>query len=471
MQCSRVKLAPFFIRLAVPLGLILLATGLSLGTRNLEAYNESPYPLPPTLRFHERATLPTEASGLIDQARIPVEFRLMRGETVTQVFQKLGMGGGEAREATNALAEHVNLRALKAGNHYSAFLNPDSSLASLEMNLEGNGRVEMKRQAGQWAVDWLPYERSVRLRVLRGTLDGSLDLSIRRAGGPIGLAYRMADVLQWDLDFTRDLKRGDTFEILYEEVLLDGQPHAVGAVYALSYENDGKRHEVYRYGDSGTYYDGEGRPLKKMFLRSPLRYSRITSTFSQRRFHPVLKEFRPHYGVDYGAPIGTPVQVTANGIVAFVGSDRGGGNVVKVQHPGGYTTAYLHLSRFGAGIRPGARVHQGDIIAFTGMTGLATGPHLDYRVQYRGQWIDPLTLKSVREEPIPQNRLASFRSWRNEMRSSLDRGVVSASLRIPGDGIGGRGRDGGFAGSSAPRTRYAVNPGAPAVPAAGEVAR
>jgi murein DD-endopeptidase MepM/ murein hydrolase activator NlpD len=437
MQLKRVKLALHFVRLGLPLGLILLAVGLSLSTRDLEAYNQSPYPLPPTLRFHQRTALPTEASGLIDQARIPVELKLMRGETVTDVLKKLGLGGVEARQATDALSERLNLRRIKAGNQFSAFFNPDSTLESVQLTLEGSGRVEMTRAkaAGTagWQVAWLPFERTIRMRALRGTVDGSLDLSIRKAGGPTGLSFRMADVLQWDLDFTRDLKKGDRFEILFEEILLEGKPHAVGGVYALVYEDSrNRRHEAYRYGDSGTYYDGEGRPLRKMFLRSPLRYSRITSHFTTRRFHPVLKSYRPHWGVDYGAPVGTPVQVTANGVVTFTGWDRGGGNVVKVRHAGGFVTAYLHLSRFAKGIRPGVRVRQGDIVAFTGATGLASGPHLDYRVQQNGRWIDPLTLKSVRDEPIPSSQLASFRSWKNEVLASLQRGTPSPNLRIPG---------------------------------------
>jgi len=463
MQLKRVKLALHFIRLALPLGLILLAVGLSLSTRNLEAYNQSPYPLPPTLRFHQRIALPTEASGLIDQARIPVELTLMRGETVADVFEKLGLGGVEARQATNALAERLNLRRLKAGNQYSAFFNPDSTLDSFQLTLEGSGRVEMTRAnrglEKAWQVAWQPFERTVRMRALRGTLDGSMDTSIRKAGGPAGLSFRMADVLQWDLDFTRDLKKGDRFEILYEEVLLEGEPHAVGAIYALVYDDSrSRRHEAYRYGDSGTYYDGEGRPLRKMFLRSPLRYSRITSVFTTRRFHPVLKAYRPHWGVDYGAPVGTPVQVTANGVVTFNGWDRGGGNVVKVRHAGGFVTAYLHLSRFAKGIRPGVRVRQGDIIAYTGATGLASGPHLDYRVQQNGRWIDPLTLKSVRDEPIPSSKLASFRSWRNEVLASLQSGTPSPNLRIPG------------AGAMAPETLLAVQDAVLAQPA-GQVAR
>src|ERR1044071_7543937 len=293
MQPSRGQFVTHILRLILPLGLVLLAIGLVLTTHRLDAYNQSPYPLPPIPRFDERATLPTEASELLDRARIPMEFTLTRGETVAQVFQKLGLPPTGAREATDALAEHVNLRAIKAGNRYSAFFNPDSSLASFELTLAGSGRLEMKRDGGDWATDWQPFERTVELRSLQGEVAGSLDASIRRAGGPSGLAFRMADVMQWDVDFTRDLQPGDRFEVVYEEVKMDGEYHAMGTVLALSYlDSDGHRHEAYRYGDSGVYYDGDGRPLKKMFLRSPLRYSRITSRFSTHRFHPVLKCYR-----------------------------------------------------------------------------------------------------------------------------------------------------------------------------------
>jgi murein DD-endopeptidase MepM/ murein hydrolase activator NlpD len=432
MQSTRDKLAPHFFRLALPLGLILLASGLFLSTHSLEAYYKSPFPLAPAPRFNERTVLPTEATSRLSEARVPIEAELLRGETVTEVFEKLGLQGPAAREATNALAEHVEMRRLKAGNHYSASFNPDSSLASFQLTLAGSGRVEMRREAAGWDASWRAFERSVEVRALSGALDGPLESSIRHAGGPNVLAYRMADILQWDLDFARDLQKGDRFEILYEEVLLEGAPHDVGRILAVSYENDGRRHEAYRYGDSGVYYDGEGRPLKKMFLRSPLRYSRVTSNFSRHRFHPVLKIYRPHWGVDYGAPVGTPVQVTANGVVTFSGWDRGGGNVVKIRHTGGYVTAYLHLSRFGKGIRPGARVLQGDTIAYTGATGLASGPHLDYRVQRNGQWIDPLSLKGVRDEPIPTSQLASFRSWRDGVRTSMARGIVPPGLAVPG---------------------------------------
>lgn len=445
MQSKRVYLGPNALRWFLPLGLSLMAAGLFVSTRSLEAYNQSPFPLPPTPRFSAFGILPNESSPWIDQVRVPVEYKLLRGETAADVFEKLGLEGGEAYEATNALAERVNLRSLRAGNRYSAFFNPDSSLASFELTVDGSGRAQMVRRGDQWKCDWQPFQRKVGVRALRGTLAGSLEESIRKAGGPSTLAYRLADVFQWDLDFTKDLRRGDHFEVLYQEILLDGKFHDVGTILAVNYDNQGRIHEAYRYGDAGVYYDGEGRPMRKMFLRSPLRYSRVTSQFSHRRFHPVLKQYRPHYGVDYGAPVGTPVLVTANGTVVSAGWDRGGGNVVKVQHAGGYVTAYLHLSRFAAGVRRGARVRQGDIIAYSGATGLASGPHLDYRVKYRDQWIDPLSLKSVRDEPIPSSRMASFHAWRDDLRAGMRGGELPRGFNVPGMEL--------------PETRYATAQG------------
>lgn len=163
-----------------------------------------------------------------------------------------------------------------------------------------------------------------------------------------------------------------------------------------------------------------------MFLRSPLPFSRVTSRFSNRRFHPILGIFRPHHGVDYGAPTGTPVRVTGSGTVVSAGWDGGGGKCVKVRHPNDFLTAYLHLSRFANGVRAGSRVRQGDIVGYVGSTGLATAPHLDYRVQQHGRWIDPLSLQSMPAEPISAARLTEYRSVRDAMRRSLESGVAYA---------------------------------------------
>src|SRR5258706_682319 len=252
MQSHWVQFGPKAIRGLLPLGLIFLAAGLFLSTRSLDAHNQSPFPLLPTPRFSPKNVLPNEASRWIDQAQVPVEAKLLRGETVADVFGKLGLQGNELRDATNVLAQKVNLRSLKAGNHYSAFFNRDSQLASFEMTLDGSGRIELVRRGAQWQRAWQPFHRAVAMRSVQGTLTGSLEESIRTAGGPPALAYRLADVFQWDLDFTRDLQRGDTFQVLYEEVQLDGRFHDIGTIYGATYDNRGRLHEAYRYGDSAS---------------------------------------------------------------------------------------------------------------------------------------------------------------------------------------------------------------------------
>ncbi|MCZ6508507.1 MAG: M23 family metallopeptidase, partial [Acidobacteria bacterium] len=204
----------------------------------------------------------------------------------------------------------------------------------------------------------------------------------------------------------------------------------------LSYENRGQRLEAYRHdvGDRQGYYDAEGRPLRKLFLRSPMKYSRITSRFSRRRFHPVLKRYQPHYGVDYGAPAGTSVRVTANGVVNSAGWDGGGGRTVKVRHPNGYVTSYLHLSRFAESMRAGRRVRQGEVIGYVGSSGLATASHLDYRVQRNGSWINPLSIKSVPADPVARDDMLEFLAERDRLRRALWEGE---RLDRPADGAGG----------------------------------
>ncbi len=431
------------LRLAVPVGLAVVGWVLSVSTERLEAYNRSPFPVTSVPAYREefapRLVTPTATSKWLDRARVPVDYTLNRGETVPSLFGRLGLEGAEAEQAVAAFSRHLDPRRLRAGERFSAYFGPRATLAGLDLTLSGVGRLEMSKSSDGWQSRWRQFERTTRLRVVRGEIRGAFDSSVQAAGGPASLAYRIADILQWDVDFSRDLHRGDRFEALYEETLLDGKPSGVQSVVAVSYTGGGGRKEAIRFGSDGTFYDGEGQPLRKMFLRSPLRYSHITSRFTQRRFHPVLKIFRPHYGVDYGAPVGTPVQATAGGVIVSAGWERGGGNVVKVRHAGDYITAYLHLSRFRSGIRSGARIRQGEVIAYTGMTGLASGPHLDYRVQHHGRWIDPLSLTTVRDQDLPSRQLASFRSWRNEVRRAWASGTVDPlgrSIGLPGANLG-----------------------------------
>lgn len=362
--------------------------------------------------------------------RIPDrQSEIRRGETLGSILLGLGVEPDDVHQVALAAARHIELRQLRAGTPWRAYLDTEGRLDRFQIVLAERGELTIDRAEEGWRPDWHAFARQARVRTVRGTLEGSLEASMGRAGAAPELAYEMAEVLQWDLDFSRDLRRGDEFRVLFEEVLVEGYEPRPDRVLAVSYGRpEGSQIEAYFFGegDGAGYYDAEGRPLQKMFLRSPMLYSRVTSGFSSRRFHPVLGSYRPHYGVDYGAPVGTPVRVTASGTVISAGWDGGGGKTIKVRHANGYKTAYLHLSRFASGIRSGAVVRQGDVIGFVGATGLATGPHLDYRVQLNGRWINPLSLKSVPAEPISNRLRTAFVSRREAMRASLETGEAFA---------------------------------------------
>lgn len=388
----------------------------------------SPYPISRAPEFASQLVgLPvwqgqneSSLAGLV----LPLEIAFERGETLGAVLSDLGLEPPEAQAMVAELSQHVDVRRLRPQDRYAVLVDDDGGVEGLRVTLDGKGRAVVRRQGDVWWSTWSEFVEVAEREVVRGVLEGSLESSIRRAGGQAVVAYVMADVLQWDLDFNRDLRVGDRFSVLYEKIYLDGEFHRVGSVLALTYGNEDRTLEAYRYGDDAGHYDHEGRPLRKLFLKSPLRYSRVTSGFSSRRFHPVTKSYRPHYGVDYGAPVGTPVRVTGSGVVQSAGWDRGGGKTVKVRHPNGYVTAYLHLSRFADGVRSGARVGQGEVIGYVGSTGLSTGPHLDYRMQKGGKWVNPLAFKSEPAPPIPPDRLADFEAVRDRYQQALAAGEL-----------------------------------------------
>jgi murein DD-endopeptidase MepM/ murein hydrolase activator NlpD len=421
------------LRFGLPVALFTMAAVLVQTTSRIEGYAESPYPVVRNIPFSAglETLIRSGAGWSSDEVSgvVPVELPLRPGQTVGGVLSDLALEPREIQQIVGELSRFADLRRLKPEDGYAVvFEDQTDRVASFNLTLAGRGQVQVGRNGEGWTGSWRRFERWTQVDVVNGALEGALESSIQRAGGDTRLAVSMSDVFQWDLDFNRDLRLGDEFEILYEKVQIDGSYTTLGEILAVHYTNLGKTIQAYRFGDPAGYYDAEGRPLRKMFLRSPMRYSRITSRYSNRRFHPVLKRHRPHYGVDYGAPTGTPVRVTSSGVVSFAGWDSGGGKMVKVRHPNGYLTAYLHLSRFASGVKSGRRVSQGDTIGYVGATGLATGPHLDYRVQRHGKWIDPLSLKSVPAEPIPVDNLEAFHEWRDAMRSSLGSGSVAPEL-------------------------------------------
>ena len=371
----------------------------------------------------------------LDKVPFPLEHEIRRGDTLDGVLLRAGVPEAELRQASAAVSEVLDPRKLRARDSFYSMVHRDEGLVGIRLPRRGQGVVVADRNHGAWTSRYRPYRRSHIRRLVHGELRGALESSIRRAGGPASLAGSMARVLQWDLDFNRDLRVGDRFEILFDELLLDGQVQGVDQIHALRYRNRDRWVEAYRFADeepaergSNRYYDADGQPLQRQFLRSPLPYSRVTSRFSLSRFHPILKRRMPHYGVDYGAPVGTPVRATADGTVVSAGTRGGGGRTVRLRHANGYLTAYLHLSGYAQGIRAGARVGQGQVIGYVGSSGLSTGPHLDYRVQSNGRWINPATLVSEPVPPLADVLLPAFFDRRDALRHEL-RGGSARALR------------------------------------------
>jgi len=263
----------------------------------------------------------------------------------------------------------------------------------------------------------IPIEYERRTRVITGSIEDNLVSAI---DSDI-LALELSDIFAWDIDFTTDLRKGDTFSLAVEELWRDGRLVRYGSILAAEFVNDKRPYKAYlfRTGDTEAYYDADGDELRRPLLKAPLSYRRISSGFSLRRFHPVLKRYRPHLGVDYSAALGTPVSSVGDGTVLFAGRKGPNGNLVMIKHPGGYTTYYGHLHRISKGIRKGARVKQGQVIGKVGKTGRATGPHLDYRIKRNGSFINPLKLKLPKGAPVDEVRMPEYRETVAEMDSLL----------------------------------------------------
>ena len=339
----------------------------------------------------------------------PFQTFVASGDTIESVCRRLA--GDDWVIWRDVLVDEIDPKRLFPGTEFRGTLTPSGALERLEVIFDSRNEVHL--EASLQGILVARVERPIVSEVLRleGEVESSLFGAMDSAGGDPELAVQIAQIYQWDIDFLRDIRKGDTFIVVADRQTVDGEFYGWGTVFATRFINDGRTLDAVVYpDDSGRlgYYDLEGQPLRKQFLRSPLKFSRVTSRFSMSRFHPVLRRRMPHYGVDYGAPTGTPVHVTADGTVTLAARNGGGGNMVTVRHTNGYVTNYLHLSRYGKGIRRGTRVSQGQVIGYVGSTGLSTGPHLDYRVTLNGKWINPLAISSPAVKPLSEDRLQRF---------------------------------------------------------------
>jgi len=267
-------------------------------------------------------------------------------------------------------------------------------------------------------------------RTVGGTIDGSLWENLIAQGHSPELVGKVADILAWQVDFF-SVQPGDKFRVVYKELNVEGKPVALGEILAVSFEQSGKASKAFLFKDStglGGYYDANGSPCKRQFLKAPLQFSRISSRFSSARMHPVLRVLRPHYGVDYAAPSGTPVMCVGNGTVVTRGWDpKGGGNYVKIRHNATFTTCYMHLKGIASEVRTGSHIGQGEVLGWVGMTGLATGPHLDFRFFRDGRPVNPLTVEPPPAPPLPERLRTEFLAQAKRISGTLD--AVAADFR------------------------------------------
>lgn len=350
-----------------------------------------------------------------------VVLTMEQDDTLDAVLTAGGLSRTESASLTRGFGESIDLRRLRPGHLVRFHYAPDGAVDSVQMKVIAWGDVfALRGPGGTFTASARPAPSRTLTSSMSATIDTSLYETLRAAGEEPQLVHQLVDIFQWDIDFF-ELQKGDWFSLVVEKKFAGADVTGYGPVLAARFVHDGTIYEAFRHetpdGRAG-YYGRDGRPLRKQFLKAPLKFTRITSGFSKSRFHPMLHYFRPHHGVDYGAPIGTPVMTTADGVVTEVSRSPGEGNFVRIRHTSRIETSYLHLSRFARGLKRGTGVMQGDVIGYVGMTGLATGPHLDYRVRDGNKWLDPLKLKSITSDLIAGE---SRRRFRNDVASLLPR--------------------------------------------------
>ncbi|MGF1643556.1 MAG: peptidoglycan DD-metalloendopeptidase family protein [Thiotrichales bacterium] len=356
-----------------------------------------------------------------------VEVIVSKGDTLSTIFSKLGILDSlkplldlkASREALNVLIPGETLRLRTEGTELLELIYATSETSALHVVREGDSLSASTRE--------VPIE--TRVTHVTSRIEDSLFGSGKREGLSDNMIMRLVELFEFDIDFALDIRVGDRFSVIYEERYADGQRLKDGPILAAEFENQGNNHRAFFFtsdGKRGDYYTEDGKNLRKSFVRTPLKFTRISSLFNPTRMHPVLHKIRAHKGVDYAAPVGTPVRATADGVVATIEAQRGYGNVIVLEHWDTYTTLYAHLSRFAPDLKKGGKVKQGDVIGYVGRTGMATGPHLHYEFRINGQHKDPLTVQLPRE-PLTADALKQYRKQISPLVAQLDLTKVASA--------------------------------------------
>jgi len=339
--------------------------------------------------------------------------RVEPGQTLSDIFGGRGLSMTDLQKVMDAAGSaKTALHNIRPGDEFDFLLGSDGSLKGLRFDQDQASRAIIRLDGAHPTVAIQRRDMDLREQVAHGVIRSSLYAAGDQAGMDAAMVGKLADLFKYDIDFVQDLRLGDSFTVIYDDVYRDGTRYGEGNIVAAEFINQGTRYTAYRFKKAdGTdgWFSEDGRPIQKSFLRIPVDFTRISSTFSAARLHPILGLMRAHKGVDYAAPTGTPIHAAGDGVIKFRGWMNGYGNFVIIQHNNTISTAYGHMSRF-ADERIGQHVQQGQVIGFVGMTGLATGPHLHYEFRVDGVQRNPQTVTLPPPEPLPAVQMARFKA-------------------------------------------------------------
>jgi murein DD-endopeptidase MepM/ murein hydrolase activator NlpD len=351
-----------------------------------------------------------------------IDVIVSRNDTLDRIFRRLKLSLADLASLRTLPGIRAALDSLRPGDSLR-LTHRDGALFGLERRLNEGQTLKVSREPEGLKADVLQTPLQMRSRTVRGVISSSLFEAVEAAGAHDQTAVALADIFGWDIDFVLDVRSGDTFIVSYQEIWRDGTYLRDGPIEAAEFLNQGREFRAVRYTDpdgGSHYYTPDGRSLHKAFLRAPVEFSRVSSHFNSARFHPILHRMRAHRGVDYAAPVGTPVHAAGDGRVRFAGSMGGYGNLLEIEHSRSIVTVYGHLSRFAHGIQPGAHVTQGTVIAYVGMTGLATGPHLHYEYRVNGVFKNPQTVDLPGAAPLEARWREDFLARSAPLLATLD---------------------------------------------------
>ncbi|WP_426142859.1 peptidoglycan DD-metalloendopeptidase family protein [Pseudomonas sp. DWP3-1-2] len=371
---------------------------------------------------NEAATQP-KASAVAAKNPNHREVVVAKGDTLSTVFEKVGLAPATLAEVLASDKQARQFSQLKNGQVLQFELSPEGELQQLHSKLSDLESISLSRTDKGFTFAREISKPNVRTAYAHGVINSSLSQSAQRAGLSHSLTMDMANIFGYDVDFAQDIRKGDEFDVIYEQKVVNGKTVGTGNILSARFTNHGKSYTAVRYTNkqgNTNYYTADGNSMRKAFIRTPVDFARISSMFSMGRKHPILNKIRAHKGVDYAAPRGTPIKATGDGKVLLAGRRGGYGNTVIIQHGDTYRTLYGHMQGFAKGIRTGSSVKQGQVIGYIGTTGLSTGPHLHYEFQVNGVHVDPLGRKLPMADPIAKSEKQRFMQQSQPLMARMD---------------------------------------------------